>query len=262
MSRGIPILLYHRVGNRDGSYMDKYTVSPRRFAEQMEWLHRNGWQPITLESVLDNTEKPNRSVVLTFDDGFVSNRVHAWPILNRYSFPAATFVVTDCLGSCNRWDPKPRASHALLSAGDLDIADAGLMRFHSHGATHADLRYLDDVDSLRCELNHSRLNLAPVRTAGEFFSYPWGGWNWDVVREVAKAGYAGAVTCVEGLNSPDTNPYLLRRVEIHECDLGWRLWLKVHLGRDLLKWRHVRPPKLSRLRARIRRYRQTRTEAA
>jgi peptidoglycan/xylan/chitin deacetylase (PgdA/CDA1 family) len=260
MTRRIPILLYHRVGERDGSFMDEYTVSPWTFAEQMDAIRRYGWRPITLENALGagvrNT--PKRSLLLTFDDGFVSNREYAWPVLERHGFPSATFVVTGCLGLYNNWDGPARASYPLLSAKDLIAADPKLMRFHSHSATHPDLTFLrHDLKAVRRELEESRRCLAELRTAGDFFAYPRGSWNWEVMEHVRNSGYAGACTTMEGLNSARTNPFLLRRIKIVEGDVGLRFWLKVRLGRDILRWPPKRPPEVSILGAWLRRHRKS-----
>ena len=257
MIQKIPILLYHRVGQRDGSFMDEYTVSPEIFAEQMDTIERYGWRPTKLENVLGTKAftTPKRSLVITFDDGFASNREHAWPILQRYAFPSATFIVTDCLGSYNRWDGPPRACYPLLSAKDLAAADPTLMSFHSHTATHPDLTVLThDLESLRRELDHSRRFLAEQGAFGQLFAYPFGSWNWEVLEHVRDAGYVGACTSMEGLNSAWTNPFLLRRIEIRECDVGRRFWLKIHLGRNIFQWPPNRPPEVSMLGRWLRRY--------
>jgi peptidoglycan/xylan/chitin deacetylase (PgdA/CDA1 family) len=264
MSRNVPILLYHRVGDPDGSFMDEFTVSPAIFAEQMDWIRRNGWHPTTLENVVaPGVSLPKRSLVITFDDGFASNREHAWPVLRRHGFPSATFIVTERLGSYNRWDGPTRDSYPLLSSEEVALADAGLMTFHSHSATHPDLRSLaDDWNALRKEVEHSRDSLASVKNTGRFFAYPFGCWSPEVVDRVAKAGYLGACTCIEGLNSPYTNPYLLRRVEIHESDVGWKLWLKLYLGRDILRRLRVRMARVSHYMSGLRRNRNPDAEPA
>ena len=259
MSRRIPILLYHRVGHRDGSFMDKYTVSPETFVEQMDWIRRHGWQPVTLENAVGSRVTANspRSLALTFDDGFASNRDHAWPVLEKYRFPSATFVVTDCLGNVNTWDGPSRSTYPLLSAEDLAGADPRLMTFHSHSATHADLTFLThDPASLRHELEDPRRCLADLPMAGNLFAYPRGSWNWAVMEHVRSAGYVGACTSLEGLNSARTNPFLLRRIEIEERDVGWRLGLKIRSGRDLAKWPPNRPAEVAVFAAWIRRDRR------
>ncbi len=66
----------------------------------------------------------------------------------------------------------------------------------------------------------------------DFFCYPWGNYDSISIAEVKKASYRGALTLNVGLNTKDTNPYLLKRVEVRSGD-----WLKQRIGiykRDLL----------------------------
>lgn len=256
MSRRIPILLYHRVGHRDGSFMDDYTVSPGTFAQQMGSIRRRGWQPVPLADLLggSGTRPSQRSLVITFDDGFASNRDHAWPILREHGFPSATFVVTRCLGGFNFWDGPSRAQYRLLSAEDLVSAERSLMTFYSHTETHPDLTLLpDDAGLLRKELRDSRRRLtALVPSRDQFLAYPRGSWNWAVMEQVRDAGYVGACTCMPGLNTARTNPFLLRRTEIREHDVGPRLWAKIQTGRDLLAWPPPRPATVTAIAAWLR----------
>ena len=215
--------------------MDDYTVSPETFRSQMNWISQHGWKPTVLEDILGEKIEsvPEHALVITFDDGFASNRSDAWPILQEYGFPSATFLVAARLGSRNTWDGPGRDDYELLSCNDLAGANAQLMRFHSHSLTHPVLPPLKP-DALRKELEESKKAIALLNGSGSFFAYPFGAWSRQVVEHVGEAGYTGACTCIEGLNSKHTNPFLLRRVEIRECDTGWRLWLKLTTGRDLL----------------------------
>ncbi len=236
MSRKIPILLYHRVGERDGSFMDQYTVTPESFRMQMEWIHRHDWTPTTLENVLREKIEgvPDHALVITFDDGFASNRVYAWPILDNYHFPSATFLVANRLGSRNLWDGPGKDIYSLISHEDLSEANPKLMQFHSHSLTHPRLPLLGR-DALRKEIEESRDSILSYGASGSFFAYPYGEWNRQVMERVREAGYSGACTCIEGLNSEGTDPFLLRRVEIKDVDLGWRFWLKLKTGHDLFR---------------------------
>ena len=244
MSTGVPILLYHRVGPLDGSFIDRYTVSPSHFATQMQWLHRKGWRAISLNNLLqrDDATEIGRRFVITFDDGFASNREFAWPILARHEFPSATFVVTDMIGGVNSWDGRARANYPLLTAEELRSSTNHLHAIYPHSVTHADLTRLEDSAALRRELKVSKEVVESV-VGGEarILAYPRGSWNWDVIDAARSLEYVGACTCLEGLNTARTHPFLLRRVEIHDGDLGWRLQLKLRFGRDLWRWPPSRP---------------------
>src|SRR5439155_16298820 len=107
---------------------------------------------------------PERPVVLTFDDGYLSNHALAWPILRREGLTATIFVV-----------PEPdaytrdlvRGIDAFLSADQMRELDRGGVAIESHTLTHCVLADLDD-DAARHELVESRRRLGdnlgrPVR---------------------------------------------------------------------------------------------------
>lgn len=232
MIAGTPILLYHRVGPRDGSRMDRYTVSPERFLTQMAFLANDGWNVVALEDLLDQGKCPRggKYLVITFDDGFASNRAHAWPLLARFGFRAATFIVTDQIGGTNVWDDAGMPRYPLLTRADLLAADSALMTFQSHGATHASLPGLD-APNLAREIRESKTTLeALTKRPVKFFAYAFGSWTVRDLNAVRAAGYLAACSCRSGRNGPRTDPYLLRRVEIREEDLGWRLRVKLSTG--------------------------------
>jgi peptidoglycan/xylan/chitin deacetylase (PgdA/CDA1 family) len=245
MANSARILLYHRVGPRDGSYMDNYTVSPGTFAAQMRWLALRKWHPVPLADLIGRRLDacPPRTIAITFDDGFACNREHAWPVLEDLGFPSATFVVTERMGLLNDWDPPHVKRYRLLSPDDICQANTKLMTFHSHSATHPNLKsVIGDSRRLVEELQTPLETLAPMKGTGRFFAYPVGAWNWNLRLAVESAGYEAACTCMEGLNTPATDPFLLRRVTINEVDVDWRLDIKMLTGRDVLRWPPQRPP--------------------
>ena len=89
------ILMYHRVADVG---LDPWglCVSPRRFSEQMDAIKRIA-TPISLVEFVRGLESgnlPERSAVLTFDDGYVDNFEEALPLLRQHSAPATVFVTT------------------------------------------------------------------------------------------------------------------------------------------------------------------------
>jgi peptidoglycan/xylan/chitin deacetylase (PgdA/CDA1 family) len=229
MFSGVPILLYHRVGLHDGSAMDAYTVSPQRFREQAQALVAGCWNTVHLDE-LERPAVTAKRVAITFDDGFLSNREHAWPVLAELGLRSTTFVVTTLLGRDNAWDGAHMPRYPLLNEDDLRAADAALMRFESHSASHASLPQLGEQALIR-ELVESRLSLeALLGRRVESFAYPFGSWSPRVRDSVQRAGYRRACSCRIGRNNARTDPLLLRRIEIGEADHGWRLQLKLRTG--------------------------------
>jgi peptidoglycan/xylan/chitin deacetylase (PgdA/CDA1 family) len=96
--RKAAILIYHRVGE---CMMDPHglVVPPQEFESQMAALKEN-FHPISLHDLcrtLQDGSTPERSVAVTFDDGYVDNSTHASPILQHFGIPATFFLTTERL---------------------------------------------------------------------------------------------------------------------------------------------------------------------
>src|SRR5262245_51571997 len=131
---GVPlVLMYHSVSPYQH---DPYriTVSPERFAQQMNWLRRWGLTGVTLRGLLEARRCGDRRrlVGLTFDDGYADFAEYVLPVLAHHGFAATVFVVAGRLGGHNAWD-RDGPRKALLTADQVRrVADAG-MEIGSHG---------------------------------------------------------------------------------------------------------------------------------
>jgi len=96
----VPILMYHHLTDDVTSGMH---VSPEMFAAQMQGLYEHGFNVITLRQLVDFVDYgiplPERPVVITFDDGYLSVYEYAFPILEQYGFPATVFVIGEAVGT-------------------------------------------------------------------------------------------------------------------------------------------------------------------
>jgi peptidoglycan/xylan/chitin deacetylase (PgdA/CDA1 family) len=104
------ILCYHKIHELCSD--PRLCVTPSHFAEHLEVLRQHA-RPIRLQHLsqaLLNESLPDRSVVVTFDDGYADNLYNAKPLLERYDIPATVFVITGYMGH-NRefwWDELER----------------------------------------------------------------------------------------------------------------------------------------------------------
>jgi peptidoglycan/xylan/chitin deacetylase (PgdA/CDA1 family) len=92
----LPALAYHDIVA--GAPTDDYAVSATLFREQMRYLKRNGYQPLSLRQLkavaAGTAGLPEKPILLTFDDGLRSFQKIVLPILNEFRFPAVLSVVT------------------------------------------------------------------------------------------------------------------------------------------------------------------------
>lgn len=89
----VPVLMYHHVTPEGGSL----SCSVRNFDSQLKALVKRGYHTLTAEQFarfLKGEPVPEKSVVLTFDDGYLNNFVYAHPILQKYNLHALMFLIT------------------------------------------------------------------------------------------------------------------------------------------------------------------------
>lgn len=228
-SAGLRVLLYHRVA----ADADPLAVMPRRFSEQMAHLADEGYRVLDLMPALEllrDDAVPERTIALTFDDGFADVAEEALPVLERHGFRATVFVTT---GVVDRRVSFPwyhgRQQPRVLGWDEIGALDReGTLRFEAHTVTHPSLVALDDAGAAH-EIAESRRELSdrldrPVTA----FAYPAGLYSDRERRLAAQAGYTAAVTCEPGVNCSATDPFALRRRQIDSRDR--RLDFRAKLG--------------------------------
>jgi peptidoglycan/xylan/chitin deacetylase (PgdA/CDA1 family) len=94
---------------------------------------------------------------------------------------------------------------------------SGLVRFGSHTRRHTRLSGVASDEALRDEVVGSRRAIeqhlgAPPRT----FCYPNGDTSRQAI-DLVRSAYSGAVTTASGWHSPQSDPFLIRRVGVHEA---------------------------------------------
>jgi peptidoglycan/xylan/chitin deacetylase (PgdA/CDA1 family) len=140
----LPVLMYHALHADDstsGRLDPVYSVTSAEFAGQLDWLRANGYRTVRLDDA-DNTM--TKRIVISFDDGDVSNVTVALPLLCERGMVAEFFITSDFIGQ-----------PCMLTAQDVrTLAQAG-MGVQSHGRSH---RFLEDLDyeTMHAELRDSK----------------------------------------------------------------------------------------------------------
>jgi peptidoglycan/xylan/chitin deacetylase (PgdA/CDA1 family) len=185
------VLLYHRIAETTSDDDPlRLGVTPFMFASQMRLLRDKGYRTISHLDALEssNVETGNsRNIAITFDDGYLDNYSHAFPILREYGFSATIFLVTDFVGRINGWESSK--SVPLMGWTQVkEMAEYGIS-FQSHTRSHANLPALADEAAMG-ELLDSRKRLedilgSPVR----HLAYPYGMFDQRVTGLAGQAGY-------------------------------------------------------------------------
>ena len=213
----VPILMYHSL-NPNSNLVTSEKVKLDIFLRQMEFIKRKKYQVISLQEYGKLLEKknplPKKGVIITFDDGYKDN-LEGIKILRKFNFPATIFVIRNKIGKENY----------LREEEIKEILKNSEVKIGSH-TLDAYLPELDD-NRLREEIWGSKRQLEEIfSTEINTISYPLGGFDERVLREVEKAGYLCGCTTNRGF-SRKLNRFCLRRIKITNRDVGIKLWVKL-----------------------------------
>ncbi len=229
--RCCPALLYHHVGPaRPGTWIE-WTISPVEFERQICWLARRGYVGIRPSDWLrwrrEGTGLPEKPILITLDDAYEDTAEFALPILQRYGFSAAVFVVTRRVGATNTWDEADGCGTLqLMSAEQIRHWAVQGIEFGAHSRTHADLTKLS-AEECASEITGSKSDLSALLGAPVVsFAYPYGEYN-DAVRDLVRTEFDLAFSTDEGINFLAGDPHLLRRMNISPSDSLPEFALKV-----------------------------------
>jgi peptidoglycan/xylan/chitin deacetylase (PgdA/CDA1 family) len=101
----LTVLAYHRVtplgSGEFRGFRQVVSASPQGFERQLEWIRSSSFTPIGLSDLLrfmrSEAPLPPRALLITFDDGYADNYIHAFPALRRHGLPATIFLLTSGL---------------------------------------------------------------------------------------------------------------------------------------------------------------------
>lgn len=215
----VPVLCYHQF-TFESKGKSRMVVTETDFEAQMKYLYENGYNVIPLEDLTPflagQKELPDRSVVITIDDGYKSYLEVALPILKKYDFHSTMFVYPEFIG----------AGPALKWRDVKQLSEDPLVSIQSHSKTHDSLSRRpagetdpDYLTRLKAEVEDAEKILS--RRTGNtvnHFAYPYGNSSVELVNLLQENDYSIAVTVNNDSNPAFSPPYLLHRTMIYGGD--------------------------------------------
>lgn len=198
----VPILMYHCISDDIWGGKAMFT-SPKAFREQMDFLLKNGYQPI-LFSDLSHLEDYDKPVIITLDDGYQDNYENVFPYIKEHKIPVTIFVISDFVGR-NRY---------LTQQQVKEMSDSGLVSIQSHTANHMRLPQ-DSAAQQEESMKRSVLDLA--RMTGKIpyvLSYPEGRYD-SCTEQLAQKYFELAVTTKNTRWSSNQTYYRIVRLSMY-----------------------------------------------
>ena len=231
--------MYHHINPHRG---DMVTVTPEVFEGQMEYLYKSGYRTLKIDELLDfisgKLTIKEKSVVVTFDDGWLDNYLYAFPVLKKYNINAAIFVITDrterasnIVKSQDVIIPPHRESKKLLANGQShkvvinwdmakEMQKSGFIEFYSHTKSHRRCGQLNENELLE-ELMDSKGTIEErLGRPCPYLCWPYGSYS-DTALQVARAtGYKAVFTTKHGVVKKDSNPFAINRIVVKD-NVAW-----------------------------------------
>ncbi len=197
----IPILLYHDFCSETDKSKDNFCVTWDNFKAQMDYLHLNGFVGISLEKMTSADKETRKKVVLTFDDGDISNYHYVFPTLKEKGFTATFFVTINEIGKEHKMD-WPMIYD--LSKNGMDIG--------SHGLTHSFFTAHNNYTLLNELLMSKQVLEKYTRKRVDFLSIPQGFYNKRVLTIAKDVGFRAVCVSDAGYNDfSDETRFVLKR---------------------------------------------------
>jgi len=235
----VPVLMYHHINLHSG---DTVTVTPEVFSAQMDFLAQEGYKTLSAAELLafikGELSFRQKTVAITFDDGWFDNHLYAVPVLKKQQFKATFFVITDRVAAASkpgRQDfgnaPDHETAKQLIKGGEAErvvlgwdmikeLAANGLFRFYSHTVTHRRCGELP-LPELQAELIDSKAIIE--RELGErcdYLCWPYGSFSADTLSVAINAGYKAIFTTVDGFCESGSDPFMIQRIDV-ENSVEW-----------------------------------------
>lgn len=206
----VMVLCYHRFEDRP---KDSLAITPAEFEKELGELKEAGFSVIPMQDFLAwrRGEKniPDKSCVITIDDGYRSGYDVAWPILKKHGFPFTMFIYTNYVKG------QPNAGGQSMTWEELaEMRDAGV-DIQSHTVSHTNLRekrgkyqnaFPTHEEWLRHEMAGSKKMLQEkLGIAVNCLAYPYGNHNEEIRKMAMECGYEAAFSVYGqriGYNSP------------------------------------------------------------
>lgn len=242
--------MYHHINPHRG---DMVTVTPDVFEGQMEYLHKSGYRTLKINELLDfisgKLTIKEKSVVVTFDDGWLDNYIYAFPVLKKYSINAAIFIITDRI---ERASAIPTSASLLKLRGEQrgvavvpthneskllieknedyrvvlnwelikEMADSSLVEFYSHTKSHARCNSLSENELLE-ELGESKKIIKEkLNRPCPYLCWPYGKYNEIAIKIARAVDYKAIFTTKHGVVKKTSDPFAIKRIVVKDS-VAW-----------------------------------------
>ena len=226
----LPILMYHHLSEKQ-SKLNKYTVSVEEFENDLKYIQENGYTTVGLQDIINfvsGGKLPEKPIMITFDDGYLSVYKYAFPKLCERNMKAVVNVIGKYTQMYSNISDH-NVNYAHITFEQLkEMNGSGLIEIGNHtydlhkttdrlGIQRKSGESLDDYKSVIISdlteaqnLIKDNVGITPIA-----FAYPFGKIPKDALPILKELGFVAVFSCYEKANILTGDPeqlYHLNRV--------------------------------------------------
>lgn len=206
---GIAVLNYHFFYSDGESCGQSICLNTNKLEEQLKYLKDNNYKTLTMQEFVDwiygRIELPQKSVLLTIDDGALGTGIHNGnkliPLLEKYQVHATLFLITGW------WDINNyRSSYLDIESHTNDMHNEGFCS----GVTRGARMLCSSHDVALADLKKS----IEITGSKKAFCYPFYAYNDAAIQVVKEAGFEVAFAGGGYKATRNSNKYAVPRFPI------------------------------------------------
>ncbi len=260
------VLSYHNVSDGTNTPLssDAISISTTELVRQFSWLREHGYKPISLDDVRAAKAGfrvlPDKAILLTFDDGYLSFYTRVFPLLKLFDYPAVLALVgawmQDGPESSVQYGENTVSRKEFLDWGQVkEMARSGLVEIASHSydlhqgimgnpqnnqQPAAVTRRYDVISGIyETESDYTTRIIDDLTKSSDLiFRYtgirpktlvwPFGSYSQQTVQLAEEAGFDITLTLEEGVNTLDDSSAVKRFMLGNGSDLADMVWSLRH----------------------------------
>ena len=220
----VAVLAYHHFMSKEEKAKydpNNYNIiDTENFEEQLKYLKENNYNSISIEQLecfmKNECEIPKKAILITIDDGNISSYYKALPILEKYDFHSAIFIIgSRTLETTYNCSPENYCFIGKDLVNDIRNNHKSMaIGSHSYGL-HDLIDNKNPIDILDYEKLYEDVLLAKEMLNTKCYAYPFGRYNDKIEKALKKANYQMAFTFKEDRKVKKSDDILkIPRIEI------------------------------------------------
>lgn len=186
----LKLIYYHDVVSQDGhSYMK---ITTEKFYSQMKYLKDNRYITLNYDDLnKDEYNRKGKNVLLTFDDGWLSNYKIVYPLMKELDLKFNIFLEVGAIGKKENyltWD--------MVN----EMKESNLVGFGAHTFNHIDARTIDESNFFQEIIKSNELIEEKANLIAKDFCFPYGYYNESIINYIEKLGVYDRLYTSDGIS--------------------------------------------------------------